>query len=630
MPTNPADTSPPHPSGSSTSDDCPDPTQSRQIGADNTDVTLDAADSIEEEQPTADSARSTTKSGNPQDQTQSTPYSHLRTTEELKQAYLQRWERWISIWKPDETNNLTPEVFLLKRFFETYQQCAENSCGASFRRITKIKEERATRGPKLTHDDLRTLLEDDTELTILIAEKICPHAICRLGLIFDIDPEFWADYLGGTERSKRESVDAWLQHLPSMRSASEGSGRSFRGEGTHFQSIVAREVSFKNQSRDIDWKQIGLSDGNAHSGAWRTSESIASRKTTILPPRQRQDDDQKWPAVAFFYQSVSIFWYSSKGKSLGIIAVDPVERLPNALTLARPDATLSPNIYLDLSAYNYTTHWRARGHPTAQSFSDRIISEIWWKLPEFKQEAFREDTLKAVRSVLLNQWTLVHGYISRDLHSIQNKLEGVIPDFKLLQTLLKDLFLHRQHCIEYTRMIEKTPGVSEQDLEHFQKVFKETLDTIERQVNLLTTLVSINETQQSIEESHGVGRLTRIATIYLPFSTVATVLAMPGSFAPGASMFWVYWVASTVLAILIIALLPFYEWAKSFVTDKRWGISGRYRKRRSQGKEGGPNNMAREKKKEQARGGDGFLRRVRLRKKQKSSADIEAEPITSS
>lgn len=152
-------------------------------------------------------------------------------------------------------------------------------------------------------------------------------------------------------------------------------------------------------------------------------------------------------------------------------------------------------------------------------------------------------------------------------------VEQDIPDFKLLQRLLKDLFYHRQHCIEYTEMIEQTSGLPDEDLKHLISIFQELLDTIEKQVHLLTTLVSLGETQQSIEESQGVGRLTRIATIYLPFTTVATVLAMPEKFAPGASHFWVYWVASTILAALVIVLLPFYEWIRPRIIEKRWGLN---------------------------------------------------------
>jgi Sec-independent protein translocase protein TatA len=139
-------------------------------------------------------------------------------------------------------------------------------------------------------------------------------------------------------------------------------------------------------------------------------------------------------------------------------------------------------------------------------------------------------------------------------------------------------------------MIERTPGVSEEHLQHLKKIFQEALNTIERQVNLLTTLASIGEMQQSIEESHGVGRLTRIATIYLPFSTVATVLAMPNSFAPGASHFWVYWVASTILTVLVILLVLFYEWVKPRVMERAWDLLGLYKKGQTERKNEGSQN----------------------------------------
>jgi hypothetical protein len=115
------------------------------------------------------------------------------------------------------------------------------------------------------------------------------------------------------------SVDLWVQHLPILSKSHSDHKR------IHFQSVVAREVSSEKEMRNIDWKEIGLSDGDM-----RSDMSITSRKTTFIPPRQQQGEDKKWPAVAFFHHSVSILWTNhDKRKASGTVI--PSSTLRNSL-----------------------------------------------------------------------------------------------------------------------------------------------------------------------------------------------------------------------------------------------------------------------------------------------------------
>ena len=295
--------------------------------------------------------------------------------------------------------------------------------------------------------------------------------------------------------------------------------------------------------------------------------------------------------------------------------MDPTEDLPKDLKATVPDAKLLPNSHFD----KFTTV-----DPVPLEV-EPILSRLALALEEASRKRVEDSghdmVLRGVRSVLLKQWALVHAYISRDLHAFQSNLENDLPDFQLLPTLLKDLFLHRQRCVDYKKVILKTPGITTEESEHFKRIFDELLNTIERQVTLLTTLVSIKETQQGIDDSHAVGRLTRIATIYLPFSTVATVLAMPDNFAPGASKFWVYWVASLILAALVIILLAFSEWVKDHIPNEKNKFFRLRRKKNTEKKEGSD---------EMAQGDDGHAENKSLRfrwgRKKRPTTDEDVAP----
>ncbi|EMR61618.1 putative cysteine protease domain-containing protein [Eutypa lata UCREL1] len=180
--------------------------------------------------------------------------------------------------------------------------------------------------------------------------------------------------------------------------------------------------------------------------------------------------------------------------------------------------------------------------------------------------------------MISKQWQLVHGYsiiVSRDVHLIQRKLE-IIPNFDVAEKLLEDLFRHRQNCARYEKQLHDTMEEFKQslgredlpviyDLEAIREGFHQLSRATERNINLLTDLTAIKEAQQGLDENHGITKLTHIATIYLPFSTVAAVLAMPDSFAPGANRFWVYWVASMILAAFVIMAVLLYKPAQSFL-----------------------------------------------------------------
>ena len=180
----------------------------------------------------------------------------------------------------------------------------------------------------------------------------------------------------------------------------------------------------------------------------------------------------------------------------------------------------------------------------------------------------------------------------RDLDLIKRKLE-VIPSFDTAEKILGDMFRHRQKCTQYDKQLGETrtefwelaqdfrkssmdraelataPGPTDDDLKRLQCGFQQLSEATDRNIKLLTDLTAIKEAQQGLEENHGITRLTHIATLYLPFSTVAAVLAMPDGFAPGARRFWVYWVASAALSALILVLIVLHKplqswWAARF------------------------------------------------------------------
>lgn len=86
-----------------------------------------------------------------------------------------------------------------------------------------------------------------------------------------------------------------------------------------------------------------------------------------------------------------------------------------------------------------------------------------------------------------------------------------------------------------------------------------TMRRIEENITLLTALVGIGEGKQAVAKNRSVGILTLIATIFLPFGTVAAILGLQGEFAPGMGLFWVYWAAAVPITCSILGFSFFGE-----------------------------------------------------------------------
>ena len=59
----------------------------------------------------------------------------------------------------------------------------------------------------------------------------------------------------------------------------------------------------------------------------------------------------------------------------------------------------------------------------------------------------------------------------------------------------------------------------------------------------------------SIQESRGVGRLTKLATVLVPFSITAGIFSMGDDYLVGKSQFWVFWAVTIPLVLLVLIVV---------------------------------------------------------------------------
>jgi Mg2+ and Co2+ transporter CorA len=178
---------------------------------------------------------------------------------------------------------------------------------------------------------------------------------------------------------------------------------------------------------------------------------------------------------------------------------------------------------------------------------------------------------------------VINQYVNREMATIEYKLEKEEPTFRDLEVYLKDLYIYRRRCTKYHELINEardqcsrrgqaswSRSGSSVAIEHARDIEGDfsyllartqgTIQRIEKNINLLASLVSIGAAKQGLDESHSVSRLNLLAIIFLPFSTIAAILGMQGNYAPGAESFWLFWTVAISLTAGIIGMSALHGW----------------------------------------------------------------------
>ncbi|KAI5857424.1 hypothetical protein GGS23DRAFT_341329 [Durotheca rogersii] len=442
-------------------------------------------------------------------------------------------------------------VDYLKEFFRVNECCGNDlvsaDCKSLFHIVSMLdkspSQSQAARPHKKVlrgHDELRQHLKEtnvhNLKFHAIIAESICPHSICLLGMEFGVRPKYWATHFEKSYHTREEDVDPWLASLPSRQEDRHDHSLNIQyleprqlicdprlSQSTDFIQTVSRPLT-NSQKFDV-----------AKASDLRVSQG-ANRDVQILPARSKTGTP-----VAFIPGPLSV-WSTTMGCSeFMVILIDPQP----------PDLKVKPNFHLDrASNESHRSEEELRVLTPTERVANALLSDSLGK----------DHAYRGIGRLISKQWQLVQGYMSWDLHRIQLMLRD-IPNFDVAEGMLKDLFTHRQNCTEFIKMLDETVvelrerkfdenNMVVRDLRMLQEDLGQLSVEIEKNVSLLTGLTSIREARQArhgLEENHSVKALTQIAIIYLPFSTVAAVLSMPGSYAPGENLFWVYCVASIVL-----------------------------------------------------------------------------------
>jgi hypothetical protein len=454
-----------------------------------------------------------------------------------------------------------------------------------------------------------------TRCRLFIVENVCPGTIALLGGHFDIDTQFFADYLTNVSWYRIENVLERIPALPSnqkthdfqqirhldfrtidriSRNASESpsdiakvisTGRFYRVSDPLSDGKSYKSFTYPDSTTTRIQRKAGKLLPRSRKGK-EFKPILCTRQVTLIWFQKRKPGDEGWTGTICFIQDILLKLTSISG----VLLVDPPFQLPRGNHYCLPSEIRSfmprPSLKKPPTEgiYSHSSIREAFVYHLERRFNkDPLVLKV------AMQDAFF--ILGDIYRLIASRWMVANEYLNRELATIDHMLEKEEPDIQELEAQLKDLYVYRRRSLMYHKLISELkdqcqrrgqPNWSrdvasdiaikhaadlEEDFAFLQLKMQETEERIEKTLNHLTSLVVIGESKQGIRENQGVARITLVAMIFLPFSTVAGILGMQGNFAPGADGFWIFWVIAIPLTALITGL---------FVLHDNFGVVVRY------------------------------------------------------
>ncbi|KAI0486679.1 hypothetical protein F4859DRAFT_466507 [Xylaria cf. heliscus] len=349
-------------------------------------------------------------------------------------------------------------------------------------------------------------------------------------------------------------------------------------------------------SRHQNWMQLRYViaryfDANEkHSPKEKSNFTEAADEATKFNIFRRVDDDlsnksywDKEGAIVGLTRSRATFWLQpgglGKGSKVGVLLLDPT--VTKGVPLWRGRRPLWP-----MPEYG-------QAPPSAPPQNDSLFDHFvfWAQQTNLYPNCPTDDYSKAhiPTQVLLyfvvSEWLTMSDYIKARLNQLD--WEIVKPQFfgrgkKGVNDMLEKLHMWRRLVPLYREMVSETirhldqfsgriqvPMTScntaddgkhelishyKQDLVHIKSQLEEYQNRIDQITSVVTAVISIDNSRRGLQDNRNIGRLTWLATIFIPLSLIAGILSMQSDVTQiSRNTFKIYFATSLPLVVVIAA-----------------------------------------------------------------------------
>jgi Mg2+ and Co2+ transporter CorA len=165
--------------------------------------------------------------------------------------------------------------------------------------------------------------------------------------------------------------------------------------------------------------------------------------------------------------------------------------------------------------------------------------------------------IQGLARIIASEWIVVNTYIERDLNNIEWTLETENVTIEVFEGFIKRLFILRRRIGKYktllddqlTLFLHQMPAYGDtagnntveaqvfagmkDDLVQVQGAIDRNTDRISQTLELITSIMSVRQGATSMTQNQTLGFLTILATVALPFNTIATIVGLQTDYALG-------------------------------------------------------------------------------------------------
>ncbi|KAI8948799.1 hypothetical protein F4801DRAFT_591592 [Xylaria longipes] len=477
----------------------------------------------------------------------------------------QRWGDLDPNQGPDKDKHVTSGDEITRRKIDRERRVAKTNVCVLDYYPNEVKEESFT-----SARDLKTELDkhiaDEVEFRLYVVEDLSRDVIEAFGQKYKIEPDFFRAHI----------MDfAWYNVRDRWRTPP-------------LLDIVSRHQNWM-QLRYVTARYFDANE--KHSQKEKSSFTEAAEEAASFNIFRRVDDDlsnksywDKEGAIVGLTRSRATFWLQptgdQKGTRVAILLLDPT--VTKGISLWRGRRTLWP-----------TPEYGQKpplGPPQQDNFFDHFV--FWAQQSNLYPNCAIDNYSKAHAplQVLLHfvcsEWLTMSDYIKARLNQLD--WEIVKPEFfgrgkKGVNDMLEKLHMWRRLVPLYREMVSETIRHVDQfsgrirvpmtscnstedgqhmlishyklDLAHVKSQLEEYQNRIDQITSVVTAVISIDNSRRGLQDNRNIGRLTWLATLFIPLSLVAGILSMQSDVSDiSRDTFVVYFATSLPLGIVIVVV----------------------------------------------------------------------------
>ncbi|KAH6708817.1 hypothetical protein BKA61DRAFT_659619 [Leptodontidium sp. MPI-SDFR-AT-0119] len=440
--------------------------------------------------------------------------------------------------------------------------------------------------------DLPKEIQTGSSPKLIIVENLSPKAVRMLGGQLKIDPRFFSDYIDTMpsifdvskipDRKRSDIIPVpWYNiekvepNLPML--------SSLKSESSH---IMIRYVGAREYEGGLKHKHL-----EERIDPDLTKMNV-ERTAGLHIPIQR--NHVPFENIALTRHCTSIWFNTSKsvkkGDPLwtrGVVLLDPafeVDDPGKALYGTRRES-----VYRSFVTNPQPFEAQERDIDSRDSYRDSIVHYLVHC--QTAGAGYRHPLLilQGLARIITSEWLVVNTYVERDLNNIEWTLETENVTLEVFEGFIKRLFILRRRIGKYKTLVDDQLLLFQQqmpdswaiesitdtesgvfngmkgDLVQVQNAIGRNAGRVSQTLELITSIMSVREGESSIVQNQTLGFLTILATVALPFNTIATIVGLQTKYAPGEAKWGTYMIASsTAVGIIgtIYFLFRLYMWLR--------------------------------------------------------------------